>query len=80
MRGRVFGFSELAEGERRLQSKRSSRQFRKTEHPTPDLLGEYYVDDFAAVSSRTSAMRAAMSDSAVSHEHMKRAPPAPMNV
>ena len=38
------------------------------------------VDDFAAVSSRTSAMRAAMSDSAVSQEHMKRAPPAPMNV
>ena len=37
-------------------------------------------DDFEAVSSRTSAMRAAMSDSSVSQEHMKRAPPAPMKV
>ena len=34
-RGRVFGFSELAGGESKLQSPLSSRQFRKTEHPTP---------------------------------------------
>ncbi len=34
-RDRVLGFSELAGGESKLQSPRSSRQFRKTEHPTP---------------------------------------------
>src|SRR2546423_825783 len=34
-RGRVFGFSELAGVDSGLQFMFSSRQFRKTEHPTP---------------------------------------------
>ncbi len=37
VRGWVLGFSELAGRDSRLQSQFASRQFRKTEHPTPDV-------------------------------------------
>ncbi len=42
-RGRVFGFSELAGRRLGLQMTLTSRQFRKTEHPTPDAIPSFLI-------------------------------------